>query len=85
MISLRLDPELEERIGSAAKSLGISKSELLRKSVKAYLETIPKANAWELGKQYFGKYSSGRGNLAQDRKKLLKEKLRAKRNAGNPD
>ena len=85
MISLRLDPELESKIDSTAKSLGISKSELLRKSINTYLESLPKANAWELGKQYFGKYSSGRGNLAQDRKKLLKEKLKAKRDAGNPD
>jgi len=78
MISLRLDPELENKIESAAKSLGISKSELLRKSLKAYLKDLPKASAWELGQQYFGQYSSGKSNLSKDRKILSKEKLKAK-------
>jgi len=35
---------------------------------------------WELGKDLFGKYSSGKGNLSKERKKLLKKKLIEKYN-----
>jgi len=33
---------------------------------------------YQLGKDLFGKYGSGKGNLSQDYKKILKEKLREK-------
>jgi len=78
MITLRLDPELERKIIFTAKRLGISKSELIRKSISNYLQNISFPDPWELGKKYFGKYSSGKGNLSRDRKKILKSKLQAK-------
>ncbi|MCU7933759.1 MAG: ribbon-helix-helix domain-containing protein [Candidatus Thiodiazotropha sp. (ex Dulcina madagascariensis)] len=37
MITLRLDPKLEKTINEAAHRLGLSKSELIRKSVKEYM------------------------------------------------
>ncbi|GEM_PF-6425437 len=40
MITLRLDPELERKIIFTAKRLGISKSELIRKSISNYLQNI---------------------------------------------
>lgn len=33
MITVRLDPELEQRVTFAAKILGLSKSELIRRSL----------------------------------------------------
>ena len=42
--------------------------------LKPELEKI-KPSPWELGKDLFGKYSSGKGNLSKDRKKILKQKL----------
>jgi len=79
MITLRLDPELENSIQRSAKLLGISKSELIRNSVTEYLSKLSKPNPWELGKDYFGKYASGQVNLSSDRKLLFKKKIMAKR------
>ncbi|MBT8366586.1 MAG: ribbon-helix-helix domain-containing protein [Deltaproteobacteria bacterium] len=79
MISLSLDPELENSIQRADELLGISKSELIRKSVADYLSKLSKPGPWELGKDYFGKYASGQTNLSADRKVLLKKRIMAKR------
>ena len=79
MITLRLDPQLENNIQRSAKLLGISKSELIRNSVTEYLSKLSKPNPWELGKGYFGKYASGQTNLSADRKLLLKKRIKAKR------
>lgn len=79
MITLRLDPNLEEAITSTAKNLGLTKSDLIRKSILDYLGKISKQNAWDAGYDLFGKYSSGQDNLSTDRKVILKNRLRAKR------
>ena len=79
MISLRLDPKLEQNVQNTAKILGVTKSELIRKSISEYINKIVHHSPWEIGKGYFGKYSSGQGNLSTDRKILLKTKIMAKR------
>ncbi len=79
MITLRLDPQLEKYINTMARNLGVTKSELIRRSIAEHLAKLDKPSPWELGKQYFGKYASGFSNLSADRKELLKDKIRAKR------
>ena len=79
MITLRLDPELEQDVQNTAKKLGLTKSELIRKSISEYINKIVHPRPWYIGKSYFGKYSSGQGNLSTDRKALLKTKITAKR------
>ena len=79
MITLRLDPKLEQAIQNTAKNLGLTKSELIRKSISEYLGKLDQPSPWELGEDIFGKYSSGLSNLSTDRKELLKNKIRAKR------
>jgi RHH-type rel operon transcriptional repressor/antitoxin RelB len=79
MITLRLDPKLEQNVQNTAIILGVTKSELIRKSITDYLGKLSKPSPWELGEDYFGKYSSGKDNLSTDRKLLLKTKIRAKR------
>jgi len=79
MITLRLDPTLEQAINNTAKNLGLTKSELIRKSILEYLSKLGKANAWEVGQDLFGKYSSGLYNLSTERKEIVKKKTRAKR------
>lgn len=79
MIALRLDPNLEKKINTVAKNLGLTKSDLIRKSLIEYLGKLESPSAWELGKDFFGRYSSGLKNLSVDRKQILKEKIRAKR------
>ncbi|MCF6255372.1 MAG: ribbon-helix-helix domain-containing protein [Gammaproteobacteria bacterium] len=79
MITLRLDPKLEKTINDAAHRLGLSKSELIRKSVTEYINKLEKPSPWELGNDIFGKYASGQDNLSKDRKALFKEKIRAEK------
>ena len=79
MITVRLDPQLEQTINNIARQMGISKSELIRKSVTEFIDKADKPSPWELGQDMFGKYASGQDNLAADRKALFKEKVRAKR------
>ena len=79
MITLRLDPILEQAVNNTAKNLGFTKSELIRKSILEYLEKVEKQSAWEAGQDLFGKYSSGYNNLSADRKTILKDKIKAKR------
>ncbi len=79
MITLRLDAKLEQAINNTAKNLGLSKSELIRKSISDYLGRLNNQNAWEAGKELFGKYSSGHGNLSTNKKELIKRKIKAKR------
>ena len=79
MITLRLDSELEQSINNTAKNLGLTKSELIRKSISEYLSKLETPSAWETGEDLFGKYSSGLGNLSANRKELLKNKIMAKR------
>ncbi|MGM0600792.1 MAG: ribbon-helix-helix protein, CopG family [Candidatus Rifleibacteriota bacterium] len=83
MLTLRLSSELEKRLNNLAEVLGIPKSEIVRKSLKAYLNKIEQNNAWQAGKDLFGKYSSGRSDLSANRKSILKQKLLEKRNAKN--
>ena len=79
MITLRLDPSLEEAVNTTAKHLGITKSDLIRKSLVEYLEKLGRPNAWDAGYDLFGKFASGEKNLSVDRKKILKAKIKAKR------
>ncbi len=79
MITLRLDPKLEKKISNTAKNLGVTKSDLIRQSLVEYLAKLDNQNAWEVGYDLFGKYSSGEGNLSLDRKEIIKAKIRDKR------
>lgn len=79
MITLRLDPKLEQDINNTAKNLGLTKSELIRKSIHEYLDKLKHPSPWEAGEDLFGKYSSGLGDLSSKRKELIKDKIRAKR------
>ena len=85
MITLRLDSDLEKKVNALAEVLGVSKSELVRKSLVAFFRQMEESHAWEAGKELFGKYSSGRSDLSSNRKAILQERLREKRNAKNPD
>ncbi len=79
MITLRLDPALEQQVNLTAQNLGITRSEFVRKSIVHYIQTQKSKSAWEIGQDLFGKYSSGQTNLSSDRKEILKERVRAKR------
>lgn len=80
-ISIRLDARLEREVERVAEQAGISKSELVRRSLVKYLaEHHERPSAWELGKDLFGRVGGGRPDLSTNRKKILGEILRAKQN-----
>lgn len=79
MITLRLDPNLEQSVNKTAKNLGMTKSELIRKSIAEYIAKLKQPGPWETGHDLFGKYASGRSDLSSRRKELIKDKIRAKR------
>ena len=78
MITLRLDSKLEQTINELSHQMGLTKSELIRKSITEFITKLEQPSAWELGNDVFGKYSSGKDNLSTDRKRLIKQKIRAK-------
>ncbi len=59
--------------------MGISKSELIRASVIEFMAKVEQPSAWELGRDVFGQYASGKESLSRDRKQLLTETIKAKR------
>lgn len=78
-ISVRLDDELEHDLESVALRTGQSKSHIIKQSLKEYLaKQKPQPTAYELGKDLFGKYGSGKGDLAERHSEYLKEIIRAK-------
>lgn len=78
-VSLRLSPAEEKSLAQAARRAGISKSEYLRQCLIYRLE-VEKSHSWayEEGKDLFGKYGSGKGDLARNSEKYLKEIIREK-------
>jgi predicted DNA-binding protein len=79
MITLRIDEKLEQHIQNTAKMLGVTKSDLIRKSITEYLDRLDTPTPWALGESLFGRHASGQNNLSTDRKSLVKAKIRAKR------
>ncbi len=79
MVTLRLDQGLEQTINKIAHQMGVSKSELIRKSITEFIDKLDKPSPWKLGDGIFGKYASGDEHRSSDRKRLVKEKIRAKR------
>jgi len=79
-ITDRLDADTERALIKAAKEQGVSKSELVRQSVREYLDRTGDSRfAWELGKEVFGKYGSGRSDLSTKHEEILRDQFRAKR------
>ena len=78
-VSLRLTPAEEKSLAQAARRAGISKSEYLRQCLNARL-IAEQSHSWayELGKDLFGKYASGRSDLSVNAKKIVREIIHAK-------
>ncbi len=74
-ISIHIDKALEKTLRQQLLQYGRPLSEFIREKLSRE-ETAP--NPYELGKDLFGRYGSGRDDLSTNRKALLQEKLRAK-------
>ena len=80
-ISLRLEKELEKRLERAARLAGLSKSEYVRRCLEKELAADEnRPSAYELAKDLIPDKGSGRGDLALNAEKIVKEIIREKAN-----
>lgn len=78
MISIRVNKELEHSLEIMASNAGVSKSAIIRQCLEKFVaDKKSEETAWELGKNLFGKYGSGKKNLSTDRKKIVAQKIHA--------
>lgn len=78
-ISLRLDEKLAKQLAAAAHQEGVSKSEFVRRCLEASLaDRQTRPSAWELGKDLFGRYNSGRSDLSVRSEEIVRERIHAK-------
>ena len=78
-ISIRLGERLEHRLASASKRLRVNKTEVVKRSLEAYLDHIePTKSAYQLGEDLFGADASMASDVSSNYKALLNRKLRAK-------
>ncbi len=78
-VTVRLPVPLEKELARAASRKRVSKSQLIRDCLQAFLNAdadVPVA--WELGKDLFGKVGSGRSDLSRNRKRIVRDKLNAR-------
>ena len=78
-VSVRLGAQLEQRLATASRKLRLNKSEVMKRSLEAYLAEIePGRTPYELGADLFGVDQSRGSDRSATFKSRLKRKLRAK-------
>ncbi|MDW7740621.1 MAG: ribbon-helix-helix protein, CopG family [Bacillota bacterium] len=79
MFSIRLPRDLEIKINNLSKQKKLNKSEIVREAIQEYIAKAENEESpFDLGKELFGRYSSGDGNLSETYKHKIKEKIREK-------
>lgn len=79
MISLRLPKELERRLNQISKREARTKSNIIKSLLEEYLEQYESPqNAYELGREYFGKINSGRTDGSTNYKSIIKKRITEK-------
>jgi predicted DNA-binding protein len=78
-VSIRLGQELEERLAKASRKLRVNKTQVIKRSLEAYLAQIePGRTAYELGEGLFGADVRPGADRSSTFKRRLKGRLRAK-------
>lgn len=76
MTSIRLPKELEEKLNSFAERENVTKSEIIKEALENYFDDYEeKTNPYDLGKEFFGRYGSGQGDLSVSYKKKVRNKI----------
>ncbi|MGI5172835.1 CopG family transcriptional regulator [Treponema sp. OMZ 840] len=79
MTTVRLPIEYKQKLEVLSVLKKKSKSELIKEALDIFFDTEEsEMNSYELGKDYFGQYGSGRSDLSTTYKHELKEKFHAK-------
>ncbi|MCB1194424.1 MAG: transcriptional regulator [Leptospiraceae bacterium] len=77
-LTINLTQEIEEGLFKISKEENISESELIKIVLKGYIDSYYQKNKktpYEIGKKYFGVYSSGKKDISQKRKLILENIL----------
>ncbi|MCL2139141.1 MAG: ribbon-helix-helix domain-containing protein [Treponema sp.] len=78
----RLPMETRNKLIILSRAKGKTKSDIIKESLDMYYEQEEnEIDSYTLGLPYFGKYSSGEGDLSTTYKERIKEKLRARQNS----
>ena len=78
-VSMRLGPALEERLTKASRKLRVNKTEVVKRSLEAYLAQIePGQTPYELGVDLCGADEGRESGRSSRFKSLLERKLRGK-------
>jgi hypothetical protein len=78
-VSLRLGPALEERLAKASRKLRVNKTEVIKRSLEAYLAQVePGRSPYDLGADLFGADEGRETDRSSRFKGLLARKLRGK-------
>lgn len=76
MLSVRLPKELEEKINMLSEQENSTKSDLVKKALEKYINEKEKQfQPYDLGKELFGKYGSGEGDLSVCYKQKVRKKI----------
>jgi len=81
MLAVRLPESLENELNLLSKQTSKTKTEIVKDALKLFFETKAKKEqktAYELGKDIFGRYGNGEGELSTTYKQKLKSKLHDK-------
>ena len=80
--SVRLPFDTSNRLAALARAKNKTKSEIIIEALEMYYDQEEnELDSYTLGLPYFGKYSSGEGDLSTTYKQRIKEKLRARQNS----
>ena len=81
-LTVRLSPHLRQKLDSYCKSRRVTKTHLITELLSEHLSSSPKdgKTPYQLAREFgvIGSFSSGKGDLAENRKQYLAAKLRAK-------
>jgi len=81
MLAVRLSENLEHSLNTYAHKINKTKTDIVKEALTLYLDQnkgqTPQTS-YEMGKDLFGRFSSGRDDLSSTYKQTLKEKLHAK-------
>ena len=82
-LTVRLSPHLQQQLDNYCKKRRLSKSHVVTELLSEHLSTVSGGSRtpYQLARDFslIGGFASGKGDLAENRKRYLMEKLRAKR------
>ncbi len=79
MSTVTLPPEIDRKLEQMFDFSSKSKTELVVDALIFYIQQAQKKqSSYELGEDLFGRHGSSKGNLSQNYKLILKEKIRDK-------